>query len=178
MADSRYTRQTLFPNPKKPMFFNLLLSRAEAELRMAQQAAEQTPARANLLVALALRIVDLFESNDSMTQFSLEVKLTPEDTCEGAERVLKLRRAMRIKAPGCRDLQTSEDKHALVLMYTPHWLLGDGQFVIKADDALLLAARVPEDDSDERLARAYRLALHIDSCFQSLRVESFLSDVS
>lgn len=156
------------------MFFNLLLARAETELQIARQAAEPSTPRAQLFLALALFVVDLFETHSDMTAFHLSVSLSPEDSVEGPERVIKLRHAISVSTPGCVVLDDDESKIAFALNKLPLWLMGDGELVLHVGHPLVEAVRVPDDNSDERHARAFRLALHIDACFQPLRVGNFV----
>lgn len=161
-----------------PPFFNLLLVEAKNELLLAKEAADaQGLSRAMLCTAAALQLSELFRNHEQMKSFRLTLLVSSEDTLEGGDRVFKRRQHLKIAAPGCPVLQTSDDKASFFITCLPTWLLGDGSFGIGRDHPKLQSLMTSDRGRDDERVRAYDLALDIDRCFQLVRQGCYLGEI-
>lgn len=159
------------------MFFNPMLMKAQADLAAAK-ASKDGPAfdRPALLLAAMLQLRLFFEGNAQLQLFQMTLLLKPEDTREGDERVFKYRQHLKIVAPGCDQLQTTEDKANFFYTNMPFWLMGDGSFSLERDNEQLQALLASEQGSDAERVAAYAVAVLADHAFQSVRFDHYLGE--
>lgn len=158
--------------------FNLLLVEAKTDLLLAKEAFDAPgSSRAMLCTAAALQLSELFRSHEQMESFRLTLLVSSEESLEGSDRVFKRRQHLKITAPGCLALQTSDEKASFFLTCLPTWLLGDGSFDITRRHPKLQSLMTADRGSDDERVRAYDLALDIDRCFQLVRQGCYLGEI-
>jgi hypothetical protein len=158
-------------------FSFMLLAAAQSELASAKDASAASANRSHLFVTTALHLGQLFAANPEMADFQMTCVLRVEDTLEGPERVVKLRRHLKAVAPGCLELQTKDGKAEFFHASTPFWLMGDGTFSMSRAHPRLQALLSAEADSAAMRAQAFALALEIDVAFQPIRLDHYLGAV-